>query len=37
MDLGWVGYLVEVYWPFMLGALLVGLLTGWLTVSKRQG
>lgn len=33
----WVAYLVEVYWPFMAGALLVGLLTGWLSVSKRKG
>ncbi len=33
----WVAYLVEVYWPFMVGALLVGLLTGWLSVSARKG
>lgn len=37
MDLGWVAYLVEVYWPFMGFALLVGLLTGWFSVSKRKG
>ncbi len=37
MNLDWITYLVEVYWPFLGGALLVGLLTGWLSVSKRKG
>jgi hypothetical protein len=37
MNLDWVAYLVEVYWPFMGAALLVGLLTGWFSVSKRKG
>lgn len=37
MNLDWVAYLVEVYWPFMAAALLVGLLTGWFSVSKRKG
>jgi hypothetical protein len=37
MTLDSLTYLVEVYWPFMAGALLVGLLTGWLSVPKRKG
>jgi hypothetical protein len=24
-------YLVELYWPFLVGALVVGVLTGWFT------
>jgi hypothetical protein len=26
-------YLSEIYWPFLLAALLIGLATGWLTYS----
>lgn len=26
-------YLVEIYWPFLLAALLIGLGTGWFTYS----
>lgn len=37
MSLDSLTYLVEVYWPFLAGALLVGLLTGWLTVSRPKG
>lgn len=37
MTLDSLTYLVEVYWPFIAGALLVGLLTGWLSVAKRKG
>lgn len=24
-------FLIELYWPFLLGALMIGLLTGWFT------
>lgn len=24
-------YLIELYWPFLLGALVIGLITGWFT------
>jgi hypothetical protein len=27
-------YLLEMYWPFLLGALIVGLGTGWFTYSR---
>lgn len=27
-------FLVSVYWPFMLGALSIGLVTGWLSLSR---
>jgi hypothetical protein len=37
MNLDWVAYLIEVYWPFMAAALLVGMITGWFSVSKRKG
>ena len=37
MTLDSLTYLVEVYWPFMAGALLVGLVTGWLSLSQRKG
>lgn len=30
-------YLLEVYWPFVLGAAVVGLGTGWLSLGKRKG
>ncbi|GEM_PF-1045717 len=30
-------FLVSVYWPYMLGALLVGVVTGWLSLSKPKG
>lgn len=32
-----VTYLLEVYWPFALGALGVGVVTGWLSVPMRKG
>jgi hypothetical protein len=31
MSLDSLVYLVEIYWPFLLGAGAVGLATGWLT------
>jgi hypothetical protein len=37
MSLDSLTYLVEIYWPFMAGALAIGLLTGWFSVSKRKG
>ena len=37
MNMDWVVYLVEVYWPFMVGAALVGVLTGWFSLLKRKG
>jgi hypothetical protein len=30
-------YLLEVYWPFLLGAGTIGLVTGWLSVRVRKG
>lgn len=36
MTLDSLTYLVEVYWPFMAGALVVGLVTGWFSVAKRK-
>lgn len=35
MSLDSLIYLVEVYWPFLMAAGLVGLATGWLTTSAR--
>jgi hypothetical protein len=32
-----VFFLVGVYWPFMAGAALVGLVTGWLSLARRPG
>ena len=29
-------YLLEVYWPFVLGAGVVGLGTGWFSVASRK-
>jgi hypothetical protein len=37
MTLDSLVYLLEVYWPFVLGAGLVGLVTGWLSVTPRKG
>ena len=37
MSLDSLTYLMEVYWPFMSGALLIGLATGWSSISKRKG
>ena len=31
MSLDSILYLLELYWPFLLGALVVGLATGWFT------
>ena len=33
--LGSVLFLVGVYWPFMAGAALVGVVTGWLSLSRK--
>ena len=30
-------YLVETYWPFLIGAAVIGLVTGWLSVPARRG
>jgi hypothetical protein len=30
-------YLVVAYWPFLVGAVVVGLVTGWLSVPARKG
>ena len=30
-------YLMEIYWPFVLGAAAIGLVTGWLSVTPRKG
>ena len=35
--LGTVQFLVGVYWPFMAGAALVGLITGWVSLSSAGG
>jgi hypothetical protein len=29
-------YLLSVYWPFVLGALVIGLGTGWFSLSARK-
>lgn len=31
MSLDSLTYLFEIYWPFLLGALVIGLATGWFT------
>jgi len=36
MAFDWLVYLVEMYWPFLAGSLLVGLATGWLTYPGRD-
>lgn len=30
-------YLLDIYWPFVLGAAVIGLATGWLSVPARKG
>lgn len=30
-------YLLEVYWPFVVGAGAIGLVTGWFSVRVRKG
>ena len=30
-------YLLQFYWPFALGAAVVGLITGWFSVNGRKG
>lgn len=35
MTIDTVAYLVEVYWPFVLGAALIGLVTGWWSVRRK--
>jgi hypothetical protein len=37
MSLDSFEYLIEVYWPFLVAAGLVGLLTGWLTTTAKGG
>lgn len=37
MTLDSLTYLLEVYWPFVLGALVVGLVTGWFSIARRKG
>lgn len=37
MTLDSLTYLLEMYWPFVLGAGAIGLATGWLSVGKRKG
>lgn len=37
MNLDSLTYLVEIYWPFLVGAAVIGLVTGWLTVPARKG
>ena len=37
MTLDSLTYLLEVYWPFVLGALGVGLVTGWFSIARRKG
>jgi len=37
MTLDSLMYLLEVYWPFVLGAGAIGLVTGWLSVRTRKG
>lgn len=37
MSLDSLTYLLEVYWPFLVGASLVGLATGWFSVSRPKG
>lgn len=37
MTLDSLTYLLEVYWPFVLGAGLIGLVSGWLSVRVRKG
>lgn len=37
MTLDSLTYLVEVYWPFLAGALVAGLITGWFSISKSKG
>ena len=34
MSLDSLIYLIEVYWPFLLVALVIGLATGWFTYSR---
>ncbi len=36
MTLDSLSYLFDVYWPFIVGAGVVGLVTGWLSVSQRK-
>lgn len=37
MNLDSLTYLVEIYWPFLVGAAVIGLVTGWLSVPARKG
>ncbi len=30
-------YLLEIYWPFVAGALFIGLATGWFSIPPRKG
>ena len=35
MTLDTITYLLGFYWPFVLGAAVVGLVTGWLSVTRK--
>jgi len=37
MTLDSLTYLLQFYWPFVVAAAIVGLVTGWLSVGKRKG
>lgn len=32
-----VAYLLEIYWPFVLAAAAIGLVTGWFSLGKSGG
>lgn len=36
MSLDSLTYLFEMYWPYMLGALVIGLGSGWFSYSTKQ-
>lgn len=37
MSIDSIIYLVEMYWPYLLCGLLIGLLTGWFSIGVRKG
>lgn len=37
MTLDSLTYLLQFYWPFVVGAAVVGLVTGWWSVGQRKG
>jgi hypothetical protein len=30
-------YLLGIYWPYMAGALVIGLIAGWFSVARQKG